>query len=332
MRKELKKHSLPLHGRKVDLIDRLNERKAFLNENGIRKEVQIVLRRIESTTTTALKYERRKLRSNKKTPLTHVSVKKATDEQSQAPLSQPNFAQSSQTISNMKASSSINAVLENHRSLRPRKQSQVPNIVAVEDDVMKAALVNHQRVLRSRKKEEGQSLQSRTSHSVAVEDAKKRSKPPLQTNDSRMKIRRIDNIPKNEASMAMIPSSTARRQRRGNKGRKMVASILTLQPSCRSFELIWANLKGYPLWPAIIEEECPNGKYAIHFFGDYTRATVTKSKIVHFFEGFSLYSKLNSSNTLLHKAVREMHLFIFEKDNMQSCCICDVLLMKYASN
>lgn len=400
----MKKHSLSLNGRKVDLINRLNERKAFLHGNGIQKEVQIVLRRIESTTKTAVQYEKRKLRSNKKTPLareqtTHGSAIKAKDGQSQAPLSPPNPAQSSQSISNMEASSSINAALENHRVLRSRIKAQVPHIVAVEDvtnttqpplqrdvsrlkirrnnnisknDAMKldsnkiaplmtkhtihvsaikqsqapllplnsaqnspslsntnasgsikADLENHQHLLRSRTA--AQSLQSQTPHILAEENAKKRSKPPLQTNDSRLKIRRIDNIPKNEV---MITASPARRQRRGNKSRKMVANILTLQPSYRNFELVWAHLRGYPLWPAIIEDECLNGKYTIHFFGDHTRATVTKSKIFHSFEGFSRYTKLNSTNTLLHKAVREMHLFIFEKDKLQSCCICDLLKMK----
>lgn len=110
--------------------------------------------------------------------------------------------------------------------------------------------------------------------------------------------------------------------------RKMVTNILTLQPAYEKFEMVWAHIRGFPLWPGIIETELPNGKYTIHFFGDYTKSDVTKIKIMHFFEGFRLYSNLNSAGPKLYKTVKETQIFLFEKERAQYCFICKMMEMK----
>lgn len=68
--------------------------------------------------------------------------------------------------------------------------------------------------------------------------------------------------------------------------------IIQLQVSLPCFhvnELIWAYVRGYPSWPGVIESITARGKFLIHFFGDYSRAEVTKSCITNFYEGFKQY-------------------------------------------
>lgn len=60
MRGELKKYGLPIYGRKLDLINRLNKISQILQENVIIKDVRIVLNRIDPSSITSI----RVLRSN----------------------------------------------------------------------------------------------------------------------------------------------------------------------------------------------------------------------------------------------------------------------------
>lgn len=127
------------------------------------------------------------------------------------------------------------------------------------------------------------------------------------------------------------PNKTpAHKPRRGVRGHKMTTSIVALRPSLTKHEMIWANVRGFSMWPGIIEDVLPNGKYNIHFFGDYTFSEVTKAKITHFLEGFTLYSKLNNRTKGLHKAVCESQLFLFEKQHSSSCFICKMLQIKHS--
>lgn len=63
-----------------------------------------------------------------------------------------------------------------------------------------------------------------------------------------------------------------------------------LMPTIHTNELVWAYIRGYPSWPGVVEEILENGRYKIHFFGDYTHATVTRRCIMNYFEGFQQFS------------------------------------------
>lgn len=98
-----------------------------------------------------------------------------------------------------------------------------------------------------------------------------------------------------------------------------------MPPALRQLEMVWAYVRGSPYWPGIIEAELPDGKYKIHFFGDYTTCNVNKSKIKHFLEGFNDYSKMKKPTNLLIKAVEESKIFLFEAQKPHRCYICQML-------
>lgn len=112
---------------------------------------------------------------------------------------------------------------------------------------------------------------------------------------------------------------------------KLVSNLLSLKPALQKYEMVWAHIRGFANWPGIIEEETVSGKYRIHFFGDYTKADVTKGKIMHLLEGFNHYTTSQASTIRLTKAIKEAQLFIFDV-NRSSCPICDMLKLKLHSN
>lgn len=107
-------------------------------------------------------------------------------------------------------------------------------------------------------------------------------------------------------------------------------SILCLQPALVKYELVWAHIRGYANWPGIIEKETPKGKYQIHFFGDYSRADVSRAKIMHLMEGFAKFSTMAKPTALLLKPIKEAQYSVFDQ-NRTSCPICDMLLEKRSS-
>lgn len=54
--------------------------------------------------------------------------------------------------------------------------------------------------------------------------------------------------------------ATIRQSHRDKRERRV--AISTLQPSLRKFEMVWAQIRGYPLWPGIIE----NNNFSRPFF------------------------------------------------------------------
>lgn len=101
-----------------------------------------------------------------------------------------------------------------------------------------------------------------------------------------------------------------------------------LMPSYHKYELVWGYVKGYPSWPAVIEDVLPNGKYRLHFFGDYTKFDMARKNLTHFFEGFNLFS-CNFGNLKLRKAVEEAKIFLLGGHNdMKDCFICSFLEFK----
>lgn len=104
-----------------------------------------------------------------------------------------------------------------------------------------------------------------------------------------------------------------------------------LMPTLYKYQLVWAYIKGYPTWPGVIEDFMPNGKYLIHFFGDYTRAEVTRRFIVNYFDGFNNF-ECNFGNNKLKKAVEEAKYFLFGNDDINECYVCKILELKRQLN
>lgn len=159
---------------------------------------------------------------------------------------------------------------------------------------------------------------------------KKRKQPDEEVKFERMQLRSraTQNVsePKrkkteeNTMSRSSKPKLTVRR-----KMPKIPTNALL--PSLHRFELVWAYLKGFPSWPGVIEEITPKGKYRIHFFGDYTRADVTRRCIINFFEGFNQFT-CNFGNIKLKKAVEEATYFLLGNSHVKECFICHMMEQK----
>lgn len=113
------------------------------------------------------------------------------------------------------------------------------------------------------------------------------------------------------------------------KRRKTVLSIVSIAPALIKYEIVWAHVRGYPLWPGVIQEETPKGKYKIHFFGDYSTSELTKNKIKPYLDGYKQFMTIKPSQ-LLVKAVEESKMFLFEENRPTSCYICQMFEMKRA--
>lgn len=143
---------------------------------------------------------------------------------------------------------------------------------------------------------------------------------PVQNVTKRRRVQESEKPPKPNAKKT---GKNIRRQ-----SRMIATKINMMMPSLIKYEMVWAHIKGYPVWPGIIEGVSVKGRYLIHFFGDYSVSEVTKDKLFHFLEGFTKYSLLTSPSALLHKAVEESKLFLFDDDEKTCCCICKMLTMK----
>lgn len=99
-----------------------------------------------------------------------------------------------------------------------------------------------------------------------------------------------------------------------------------LMPMIHKNELVWAYIKGFPAWPGVVEEVLA-GRYSIHFFGDYTRATVTRRNIMNYYEGFEKFSS-NFGNIKLHRAIEEAKYFLLGNDAADECWVCRITKMK----
>lgn len=100
--------------------------------------------------------------------------------------------------------------------------------------------------------------------------------------------------------------------------------------SIEKYNLYWVKMRGYTSWPAIVEEVFGN-RFNIHFFGDYTKASVYRNSILHSFsDGFNIYKDANKVNMNLNKAVTEasLHFSRINNTKQKSCCICDFLINK----
>lgn len=111
------------------------------------------------------------------------------------------------------------------------------------------------------------------------------------------------------------------------KPMKRHIQLNVLMPSLHKYELVWAYIRGFPSWPGVIEDILPNGKFRIHFFGDYSRSDVNRKFITHFFEGFNQFSH-NFGNLKLKKAVEESRIFLFDQHKTSDCYVSQMLELK----
>jgi len=86
-------------------------------------------------------------------------------------------------------------------------------------------------------------------------------------------------------------------------------------------EIIWAKLRGYPWWPAIllsIKNDINTGeeKYRVAFFGNYIQATLKKIYISKFNKNYKLYSKTNNKDLIeIIKIAKEIYSSEEEEKN-----------------
>ena len=66
-------------------------------------------------------------------------------------------------------------------------------------------------------------------------------------------------------------------------------------------EVIWAKIRGYPWWPAMItgtEDDNREKKYAVSFIGDNTHSSLAKKCLEKFEKGLKMYSNTKKKNLL----------------------------------
>ena len=66
-------------------------------------------------------------------------------------------------------------------------------------------------------------------------------------------------------------------------------------------EIIWAKIRGYPWWPAMItgtDDDIREKKYAVSFIGDNTHSSLAKKSLEKFEKGLQLYSNTKKRNLL----------------------------------
>ena len=79
-------------------------------------------------------------------------------------------------------------------------------------------------------------------------------------------------------------------------------------------EVIWAKIRGYPYWPAMItgtEDDNREKKYAISFIGDNTHASLAKKCLEKFEKGLQLYS--NTKKKIYLKVLKKQRKYIIIK-------------------
>lgn len=116
------------------------------------------------------------------------------------------------------------------------------------------------------------------------------------------------------------------RKQKSTKKRQRVQTLIS-PPNLSTYAISWIKIRGYKDWPGVIEGCNSKGQYEIHFFGDYSRGTATKSKITNFFEGFSLFND-TFDDTKLSKAIKEACLCLSRNPHPTSCVVCDMLNFK----
>lgn len=136
----------------------------------------------------------------------------------------------------------------------------------------------------------------------------------MPNDDDSLKIKRLKTEPKTSTGKKIV------------KKRKVIPKhqlALLTPPDLSMYAICWIKVRGYKDWPGVIEN-FKNGKYDIHFFGDYTTARVNKSQITNFYEGFNLFNS-TFDDILLQKAIQEACICLMGASSPSVCYVCSII-------
>lgn len=91
-------------------------------------------------------------------------------------------------------------------------------------------------------------------------------------------------------------------------------------------QIYYVKLRGYAAWPCVAEEPIAPNLFRVHFFGDYTRAVVFKTKFVsNFIDGFKTHENVRKPPKTLQKAVAEAAMLYSSSKKAVMCPLCNFL-------
>lgn len=81
------------------------------------------------------------------------------------------------------------------------------------------------------------------------------------------------------------------------------------------------------MWPAVVEKKIDINRFIVHFFGDYSRASVHRNCFKYnFVNGFFVFNQMESKNLKLSKAVSEASMLhtqtLRSNYKRKNCAIC----------
>lgn len=305
----LRARMLPISGKKAVLINRLIQ--SMNNEHGITKNCHVILNRVSlSEYMRDIEHEEGRGCDEKNNVMPSTTRQKLIDNQEDKMM---------------------NSKKENKtRNPTKPKMADEKNTTSGESTsfmTLRSKLKAHQK----HNKVEGQ---SDGSNATSKEKPNTRSKFEHKSNEGANVVSKEEDEPPNKKVRKTIPVDGKSSKRKQQKQLKIVpATAMMLKPLLQKFEMVWAHVKGFKNWPGIIEEETSNGRYRIHFFGDYSTSTVTKNKIMHVLEGFRNYESVEKPTLLLIKAITEAQMFVLDQ-SLTECPICkmekikDILMKK----
>lgn len=112
-----------------------------------------------------------------------------------------------------------------------------------------------------------------------------------------------------------------------NVQKKKKNLTITPQIQIEQYKIYWVKIRGYCMWPSMVERQTDLNRYTVHFFGDYTRSTVNRNSFLYnFVDGFVLYETIKSNNVKLYKAVAETSMYyaqaVRSNCKIDSCAVC----------
>lgn len=331
LRKVLKTRKLATAGKKASLIDRIIE--DLKKEHGITRDCSVSLVRYDSSANK----EEEKTTTTKQSESMGQSISKVSTSVpigfgAAAPQSNSNGTVSN-ILTSTKTGNRAEAQTTHSMTLRKRPNAQVTLPAQCSSTNSFGAVTSTSSALHSSTKLTSPQPQSsitnrshshRTTHAtqLPLSVAVRSLSPVSQSSQS------TDALPEKKVRKTIDVSAHKQKNKRKPKNVKKIASTaMMLRPALRKNEMVWAHIKGFRNWPGIIEGEQPNGKYTIHFFGDYSTSDVSKSKIMHLMEGFKDYANAKKPTALLLKAITEAQMFILDK-NQTECPICKMMEVK----
>ena len=100
-------------------------------------------------------------------------------------------------------------------------------------------------------------------------------------------------------------------------------------------EIVWAKLRGYPWWPAVIlsikkDINTEEQKYRVVFFGNYIQATLKKLYISKFDNNYKQYSKTKNKDLIdIIKAAKDINDSENSEKNNKKIRLVKNFLIKY---